>query len=194
MVHHCVTAIVALACSTTSLSQSPHETSQGKLTLFPSTYLPHLRYGVSNSYGASTWLAALPPPPIAPDAISVRQARGLPRASFRPHLAVTPLLLAMCFPLSGCTRDFHPLERAHAWRTNKQALPNNGEGLFIRLRKYYAARCSRLAKIVASSSGVSKGFSSLVSTITTSPAHFFCSCWAAGVVGACPEGASKRCV
>ena len=34
----------------------------------------------------------------------------LPPASFRFHLAVAPLLLAIQFPLLGLVRDLHPLE------------------------------------------------------------------------------------
>lgn len=78
-------------------------------------------------------LGVQPYPSAAPDAISVRQARGLPRASFRPHLTMVPLLSAMCFPLSGCTRDFHPLECAHAWRTRQKALRRSSGGGPFRL-------------------------------------------------------------
>ena len=46
----------------------------------------------------------------------------LPPASFRFHLAVAPLLLAIQFPLLGLVRDLHPLDNAHAERTNKEAL------------------------------------------------------------------------
>ena len=46
----------------------------------------------------------------------------LPPASFRFHLAVAPLLLAIQFPLLGLVRDWHPLDNAHAERTNKEAL------------------------------------------------------------------------
>ena len=49
-----------------------------------------------------------------PDVISVRQTRSLPPASFRFLVARTPLLLAMCLALSTRTRDFHPLDCAHA--------------------------------------------------------------------------------
>ena len=34
----------------------------------------------------------------------------------------TPLLLAIQFPLLGLVRDLHPLDNAHAERTNKEAL------------------------------------------------------------------------
>ena len=33
----------------------------------------------------------------------------------------TPLLLAIQFPLLGLARDFHPLDNAHAERTNNKA-------------------------------------------------------------------------
>ena len=46
----------------------------------------------------------------------------LPPASFRFHLAVAPLLLAIQFQLLGLVRDLHPLDNAHAERTNKEAL------------------------------------------------------------------------
>ena len=46
----------------------------------------------------------------------------LPPASFRFHLAVAPLLLAIQFPLLGLTMDLPPLDNAHAERTNKEAL------------------------------------------------------------------------
>ena len=49
--------------------------------------------------------------------VPVRQARGLPPASFRHRVTTMPLLLAMRFPPSGRARDFHPLEHDHAVRT-----------------------------------------------------------------------------
>ena len=52
-----------------------------------------------------------PYPPRPPDAIPVRQARGLPPASFSPRLATRTLRLATRFPLPGAPRDFHPIER-----------------------------------------------------------------------------------
>ena len=44
----------------------------------------------------------------------------LPPASFRFHLAVAPLLLAIQFPLLGLVRDLHPLDNAHAERTTEK--------------------------------------------------------------------------
>ena len=51
--------------------------------------------------------------------ISVRQARDLPPASSRSHLAVGTLALGYILPATGRIRDFHPLERAPAGRTMK---------------------------------------------------------------------------
>ena len=42
-------------------------------------------------------------------------------ASFRPHLAVTPLRFAITSPPSGCEEDFHLQAVGHARRTNKKA-------------------------------------------------------------------------
>jgi len=39
------------------------------------------------------------------------------------------LALAMCLALSTCTRDFHPLDCAHAGRTNKAPHPKRVKGL-----------------------------------------------------------------
>ena len=54
-----------------------------------------------------------------PYAVSVRQVSGLPPASFRSRLAADTLALGYVLGATPCTRDFHPLERAHAERTTK---------------------------------------------------------------------------
>ena len=54
--------------------------------------------------------------------VSVRQARVVPPASFRPCVTATPLPLAVRFPPLGCARDFHPLEHIHAAHTQKTRL------------------------------------------------------------------------
>ena len=41
----------------------------------------------------------------------------MPPASFRPHLTMDPLPLAVCLLWSYRTRDFHPLDYTHAGRT-----------------------------------------------------------------------------
>ena len=54
-----------------------------------------------------------------PYAVSVRQVSGLPPASFRSRLAADTLALGYVLGATPCTRDFHPLERAHAERTTQ---------------------------------------------------------------------------
>ena len=56
-----------------------------------------------------------------PNAISVRQISGLPRASFRSRLATDTLASGYALGATSCARDFHPLEHAHAGRTEKGA-------------------------------------------------------------------------
>lgn len=56
-----------------------------------------------------------------PETVSVRKVNGLPRASFSRNLAVQALPLAMCLAPPPAFRDFHPIEFAHAERTNKKA-------------------------------------------------------------------------
>ena len=57
--------------------------------------------------------------------VSVRWARCLPRLPSDSTSRWTPLPLTMQFPLLGLARDFHPLDNAHAERTNtRQALEN----------------------------------------------------------------------
>jgi hypothetical protein len=58
-----------------------------------------------------------------PHAVPVRQANGLPRASFRSRLAADTLASGYVLGATSCTRDFHPLNRAHAEHTEK-ALPD----------------------------------------------------------------------
>ena len=65
-------------------------------------------------------LSSILPRIYMPDVVSVRQTRSLPPASFSSSSPRTPLLLAMCLALSTRTRDFHPLDCAHAVRTRKK--------------------------------------------------------------------------
>ena len=58
-----------------------------------------------------------PYPTYLPNVISVRQTKSLPRASFRFHLAMDTLAFGYVLPTTGCTKDFHLLEYAHAERT-----------------------------------------------------------------------------
>ena len=53
--------------------------------------------------------------------VSVRQVAALLHASFRPHLAVTPLRFASTSPPPGCAGDSHPLAVEHARHTTQSA-------------------------------------------------------------------------
>ena len=55
-----------------------------------------------------------------PETIPVRQASGLPRASFRFRLAADTLASGCVLGATSCTQDFHPLERARAERTSSR--------------------------------------------------------------------------
>ena len=61
-------------------------------------------------------------------AISVRQARDLPPASFRFPVARDTLALGYTFPTAGQVRDFHPLETC-ARRAHQQRSPTASVGL-----------------------------------------------------------------
>jgi len=52
-------------------------------------------------------------------AIPVRQARGLPPASFRFRLTTDTLAFGYIFPATGQIPDFHQLETCAAGRTKK---------------------------------------------------------------------------
>ena len=72
-----------------------------------------------------------------PETVSVRKVNGLPRASFSRNLAVQALPLAMCLAPPPALRDFHPVEFAHAERTQKglwQLQPCQSRGGF---RNFY---------------------------------------------------------
>ena len=61
-----------------------------------------------------------------PDVVLVHRISGLPRASFRFHLAMDTLASGYALGATSCARDFHPLERAHAGRTTKKGdIPKN---------------------------------------------------------------------
>ena len=95
------------------------ESSSGKNAFFPTMCLLHLHLGFRVAsgfilFGRLTHLRM-------PYAVSVRQVSGLPPASFRSRLAADTLALGYVLGATPCTRDFHPLERAHAERTKKKA-------------------------------------------------------------------------
>ena len=93
------------------------ESSSGKNAFFPTMYLLHLHLGfrVASGFILFSRLTHLQ----MPYAVSVRQVSGLPPASFRSRLAADTLALGYVLGATPCTRDFHPLERAHAERTKK---------------------------------------------------------------------------
>ena len=106
------------------------ESSSGKNAFFPTMCLLHLHLGFRVAsgfilFGRLTHLRM-------PYAVSVRQVSGLPPASFRSRLAADTLALGYVLGATPCTRDFHPLERAHAERTNKRGLLQTSLGIFQR--------------------------------------------------------------
>lgn len=105
------------------------EFSSGKNAFFPTMYLLHLhlRFRVASGFILFSRLTHLQ----MPYAVSVRQVSGLPPASFRSRLAADTLALGYVLGATPCTRDFHPLERAHAERTdNKARRPHGFRALF----------------------------------------------------------------
>ena len=63
--------------------------------------------------------------------VPVRQARGLPPASFRFHLTVDTLAFGCIFPAAGQIPDFHRLETCAAGRTTPKACPTGAGFSFI---------------------------------------------------------------
>jgi len=58
--------------------------------------------------------------------VFVHRAAGLLHASFRPHLAVTPLHFANPSPPSGWVKDFHLQAVDHARHTEKSPTLSDG--------------------------------------------------------------------
>ena len=105
------------------------ESSSGKNAFFPTMYLLHLHLGfrVASGFILFSRLTHLQ----MPYAVSVRQVSGLPPASFRSRLAADTLALGYVLGATPCTRDFHPLERAHAERTKKSPADMAGPHSFF---------------------------------------------------------------
>ena len=101
-------------------SNSVRKASQGKNTIFPVIYPPHLHREFRIAWGFS-FFGNLTHSHM-PDAVPVRRTNGLPRASFRFHLTMDTLAFGYALGAIPCARDFHPLDCAHAWHT-KQGLP-----------------------------------------------------------------------
>ena len=100
-------------------SNSVRKASQGKNTIFPVIYPPHLHREFRIAWGFS-FFGNLTHSHM-PDAVPVRRTNGLPRASFRFHLTMDTLAFGYALGAIPCARDFHPLDCAHAWHTKKKA-------------------------------------------------------------------------
>ena len=98
-------------------SHSVRKASQGKSTIFPVIYPPHLHREFRIAWGFS--LCCNLTHSHMPDAVPVRRTNGLPRASFRFHLTMDTLAFGYALGAIPCARDFHPLDCAHAWHTTK---------------------------------------------------------------------------
>lgn len=122
------------------------ESSSGKNAFFPTMCLLHLHLGFRVAsgfilFGRLTHLRM-------PYAVSVRQVSGLPPASFRSRLAADTLALGYVLGATPCTRDFHPLERAHAERTNTKARRKFRTGLLWRPQAD-SNRCTNRERVVS---------------------------------------------
>ena len=106
-------------------SHSVRKASQGKSTIFPVIYPPHLHREFRIAWGFS--LCCNLTHSHMPDAVPVRRTNGLPRASFRFHLTMDTLAFGYALGAIPCARDFHPLDCAHAWHNRVGA-----RGLFPR--------------------------------------------------------------
>ena len=92
-------------------------------------------------------LVLQPRPPRPPDAVPVRQARGLPPASFRLRLAADALAIGCALPAAGRARDSHPSETC-ACSAHRQG---RGEEVLLRAlsSKRYLCRRASSASLIA---------------------------------------------
>ena len=98
------------------LMRPPVRPPRLRCALFSLIYLPHLLV-LPATFGLHRFMPTYPYFP-ALYVVPVRQAKGLPTASFRFHLTMDTLAVQLCTSsLPTRTRDFHPLERAHGART-----------------------------------------------------------------------------
>ncbi len=92
------------------------EISPGTHTFFHS-YTRHVyRKRLRAAFGL--WLGSQSYPRLRPDMVPVRRAIVLPLPSLRFRLTTDTLGFGYDLPAAGRSRDFHPLERALAGRTN----------------------------------------------------------------------------
>jgi len=102
--------------------------------VFHSIHLPHLHSIPLDSYWASVCLATLPDMPCLICDFCPSDQRFAIRLPSDSTSRWTPLSLAIHFPLSGCVKDFHLLDYAHAGRTRKDPERQAARGL---LRLFY---------------------------------------------------------
>ena len=101
------------------LMRPPVRPPRLRCTLFPLIYLPHLLV-LPATFGLHRFRPTYPHFP-ALYVVPVRQAKGLPTASFRSYLTIDTLAVQLCTSsLPTRTRDLHPLERAHGAQTEKR--------------------------------------------------------------------------
>ena len=113
------------------LMRPPVRSPRLRRALFPLIYLPHLLV-LPATFGLHRFQPTYPYFP-ALYVVPVRQAKGLPTASFRFHLTMDTLAVQLCTSLLLTrTRDFHPLERAHGAQTKRTTgrFPVSGSCLF----------------------------------------------------------------
>ena len=125
-------------------SNSVRKASQGKNTIFPVIYPPHLHREFRIAWGFS-FFGNLTHSHM-PDAVPVRRTNGLPRASFRFHLTMDTLAFGYALGAIPCARDFHPLDCAHAWHTKRGRRPKWMPSLFCARRLRSGAASARLVK------------------------------------------------
>src|ERR1039457_5287846 len=103
-----------------------------------------------DGYGLRCHLPARPAP-YASYPVLVHRLASLLHASFRPHLAMTPLRFAITSPPSGCEGDFHPQAVDHARHTTKRA--GTGPALLNHLYLESNFECSAARELIPIWSG-----------------------------------------
>ena len=78
------------------------------------------------------------PAPYASYPVLVHRLASLLHASFRPHLAMTPLRFTITSPPSGCEGDLHPQAVNHARRTQWKSPAVCGAFMLVRLESQEA--------------------------------------------------------
>ena len=101
------------------LMKPPVRPPRLRCELFPLIHLPHLLV-LPATFGLHRFMPTYPYFP-ALYVVPVRQAKGLPAASFRFHLTMDTLAVQLyTSSLPRRVRDLHPLERAHGAQTQKK--------------------------------------------------------------------------